>query len=79
VDQYSNIAVVSIFFDLGDDSSEFLERLGFDPDGSPVIADELKALGTNEELDIDYTVVDLKTVSLIRLCLPFTVVDWRPR
>jgi hypothetical protein len=59
VDQYSSIAVVrSIFFDLGDDSSEFLERLGFDPDGSPVIADELKALGTNEELDIDSTVVD---------------------
>ncbi len=73
--------MVSIFFDEGDDSSEFLERLGFDPDGSPAIADELKALDTNEDLTIDYTIVDLKTVFYLLLWsfLSLNIVDWRSR
>lgn len=56
--------MVSVFFEVGAEDSEFLARLGFDPDKNPKVSDMLADLGTNAELALDNTVVDLKTVSI---------------
>lgn len=53
--------MVSIFFDEGEESSEFLDRIGFDAD-NPELSDLLKTLSKNEELNIEYTLIDLKNV-----------------
>lgn len=62
MDQYGNIAIVSVFFDLGSDDSEFLQRIGMDPNGNSDTADLLQGLSSGEQLYLDYTVVDLKSV-----------------
>ena len=47
IDQDNNKAVLSVFFELGEEDSEFLARLGFDPDGNPAVADLLSQLAKN--------------------------------
>lgn len=46
-DQDKNKAMVSVFFELGNDDSEFLARLGFDPDNNPQLSDKLADLSRN--------------------------------
>lgn len=74
-DQENNRAVLSIFFDIGDKDSEFLKRIGFDPDGNPKISDMLLNLAENEELYLDNTIIDLKTVR--RILYQFIIASWR--
>lgn len=40
-DKNKNKAVVSLFFDYGDEDSEFLAKIGFDPDNNPTLAEKL--------------------------------------
>jgi hypothetical protein len=47
MDQYDNVAIVSVFFDYGEEQSEFLQRIGMDPDGNPDTSDLLYALDAN--------------------------------
>jgi hypothetical protein len=57
-------AVVSVFFEVGNYSSEFLASLGFDPAKNPKVADMIQNLTTNEELSLENTQIDLSDVSL---------------
>ena len=56
---------MSVFFEVGGDDSDFLTKLGFDPNDKPAIAEKLQVLEKNKELKLDNTVVDVKKVSKI--------------
>jgi hypothetical protein len=47
IDQDKKQAVVSLFFDLGKEDSDFLKKIGFDPINNPDVAHMLKELDKN--------------------------------
>ena len=59
--------MVSVFFEVGDEESEFLSNIGFNPIKNPKISDVLHSLSDNEELSLENTVLNLKSVKIISL------------
>eukprot|EP00347_Sterkiella_histriomuscorum_P017576 403348805 len=58
-DRNKNKAIVSVFFEEGDDDSIFLRNIGFDRATNNQIGDMLNKLSDNEELSIEKSIIDL--------------------
>ncbi|CDW81563.1 UNKNOWN [Stylonychia lemnae] len=61
-DQLGNKAIVSVFFDIGDFSSDFLSNIGFDPQNNPKTAEQLRDLVENQELLLENSILNLKSL-----------------